>query len=234
LAAGEPPTAGRCAGTADLQHWIEHWEHKASEGAGKLVRAACDLPSFWRDFGARAEPLACARPGPVPAAVAELRTGATVSANIGAAFLGCDVGSPTAKAVQLDGEARLLASFYDRSTVNPIEAAQALMRQAPGVTRCGEDLLCEIVGADVSVVETVVHATAASNFFPDADVIFEAGGGDVKILILRQGTVSDFRLNSRYSSGDGTFLQGVAERRSVPLAEYAGRAFTARTAIWLW
>ena len=31
-------------------------------------------------------------------------------------------------------------------------------------------------------------------------------------MLLRQGTVADFRLNSQCSSGNGAFLQGVAER----------------------
>jgi hypothetical protein len=77
-------------------------------------------------------------------------------------------------------------------------------------------------------VETVAHASAALHFFPDADVICDVGGTDVKIMILRQGTVADFRLNSQCSSGNGAFLQGVAERYNVPLEEYADRAFSAK------
>ena len=55
-------------------------------------------------------------------------------------------------------------------------------------------------------------------------MICDVGGVDVKIMILRQGTVSDFRLNSQCSSGNGAFLQGVAERYNVPLEQYAERA----------
>jgi len=232
VAAGEPATAGLYAGTADLEHWIEHgqWEHKAREGAGGLVRGADDLQAFMRDYGVRGERAAC---------VAPVLPVARPAAAAGGVFLGCDFGSTTAKAVLLDGEARLLASFYEPSAGNPIEDAKALMRQVRaaghghidglGVTGYGKDLLRDIVGADVSVVETVAHATAALHFFPDADVICDVGGCDVKIMILRQGTVADFRLNSQCSSGNGAFLQGVAERYDVPLGEYAERAFTART-----
>jgi hypothetical protein len=80
----------------------------------------------------------------------------------------------------------------------------------------------------MGIVETVAHATAALHFFPDADVICDVGGTDVKIMILRQGTVADFRLNSQCSSGNGAFLQGVAERYSIPLESYADRAFEAK------
>ena len=85
-----------------------------------------------------------------------------------------------------------------------------------------------MIGADLGVVETVAHASAALHIFPDADVICDVGGSDVKIMILRQGTVADFRLNSQCSSGNGAFLQGVAERYSVPLERYAERAFEAK------
>jgi hypothetical protein len=53
------------------------------------------------------------------------------------------------------------------------------------------------------------------------------GGVDVKIMILRNGAVSDFRLNSQCSSGNGAFLQGVAERFNIPLTETAQAAFGA-------
>ena len=99
---------------------------------------------------------------------------------------------------------------------------------ALAVTGYGKDLLSDIVGADVAIVETVAHATAALHFYPDADVICDVGGCDVKIMILRQGTVADFRLNSQCSSGNGAFLQGVAERYGVALDEYADRAFAAK------
>ena len=80
----------------------------------------------------------------------------------------------------------------------------------------------------MAVVETVAHATGTLHFFPDADVICDVGGTDVKIMILRQGTVADFRLNSQCSSGNGAFLQGVAERYAIPLEAYADRAFEAK------
>jgi hypothetical protein len=140
--------------------------------------------------------------------------------------------------VALSPTGELIASCYAQSNGNPIEDAKAIMREirgagieriaALGVTGYGKDLLKDIVGADVAVVETVAHATAALHYFADADVICDVGGCDVKIMLLRQGTVADFRLNSQCSSGNGAFLQGVAERYQVPLDQYAERAFQAR------
>ena len=167
------------------------------------------------------------RPGPAAAA-----------ASPGPVLVGCDFGSTTAKAVVLSQEQELLFSCYALSKGNPIEDAQALFRQveaagfrnvgALALTGYGKDLLRDVLGADVAIVETVAHATAALHFFPDADVICDVGGTDVKIMLLRQGTVADFRLNSQCSSGNGAFLQGVAERYGVPLEGYAERAFAAK------
>ena len=78
------------------------------------------------------------------------------------------------------------------------------------------------------MVETIAHATAGLHFFPDADCICDVGGVDVKIMLLKQGTVTDFRLNSQCSSGNGAFLQGVADRFAIPLPDLAERAFAAQ------
>ena len=158
-------------------------------------------------------------------------------------LVGCDFGSTTAKAVL--SEDRELFSCYALSKGNPIEDAQSLFRQVReagftdvgglALTGYGKDLLKDVLGADVGVVETVAHATAALHFYPDADVICDVGGTDVKIMILRQGTVADFRLNSQCSSGNGAFLQGVAERYGIPLEAYADRRSRPRPCrAWPW
>jgi predicted CoA-substrate-specific enzyme activase len=217
----EGPGVGVYQGRDRLRWWVEEGQHesKAKEGAKGLVAGADDLATFVAEYGARGEAPAAGRAtGPV--------------------LIGCDFGSTTAKAVVLSPARELLFSCYALSKGNPIEDAQALFRQVReagfvdvaglALTGYGKDLLRDVLGADVAVVETVAHATAALHYIPDADVICDVGGTDVKIMILRQGTVADFRLNSQCSSGNGAFLQGVAERYDVPLEGYAERAFSAK------
>lgn len=214
---------GTYAGREKLAWWIEkgQWEAKARDGAKGLVRNAEELCDFVKRYGTEQCPLPEAKRSDQPVLV------------------GCDFGSTTAKAVVLClPEGELVSSIYVASNGNPIEDAKAIFRElrkagyqniaALALTGYGKDLLKDIIGADVAIVETVAHATAALHYFPDADVICDVGGCDVKIMILRQGTVSDFRLNSQCSSGNGAFLQGVAERYGVPLAQYADRAFQAK------
>jgi predicted CoA-substrate-specific enzyme activase len=223
IGGNEKPEIGVYQGREKVEWWVREGQHeeKAKNGARGLVSGQGDLATFVSEY---------VRPAPSCEAARE--------AHVGTVLIGCDFGSTTAKAVVLSEERELLFSCYAISKGNPIEDAQSLFRQVDeagfrdigglALTGYGKDLLKDVLGADVGVVETVAHATAALHFYPDADVICDVGGTDVKIMILRQGTVADFRLNSQCSSGNGAFLQGVAERYNVPLERYADRAFEAK------
>jgi predicted CoA-substrate-specific enzyme activase len=220
----EKPEVGVYLGRDKLIWWVKQGQHeqKAKAGARGLITGAGDLATFVSEY---------VRPAASCGAAREPRAGSVL--------IGCDFGSTTAKAVVMSEDRELLFSCYALSKGNPIEDAQSLFRQvreagftdvgALALTGYGKDLLKDVLGADVGVVETVAHATAALHFYADADVICDVGGTDVKIMILRQGTVADFRLNSQCSSGNGAFLQGVAERYGVALEAYADRAFEAKS-----
>jgi predicted CoA-substrate-specific enzyme activase len=223
IGAGEAGGVAVYEGRDRLRWWVEEGqqEEKAKAGGRALVACAEDLTSFVAEFDVKRA--ASARGAAEPA---------------GPVLVGCDFGSTTAKAVVLSPDRELLFTCYALSKGNPIEDAQSLFRQVReagytevgglALTGYGKDLLRDVVGADVAVVETVAHATGTLHFHPDADVICDVGGTDVKIMILRQGTVADFRLNSQCSSGNGAFLQGVAERYAIPLEAYAEKAFEAK------
>ena len=223
IGAGEPEGVAVYAGRERLRWWVEEGqqEEKARAGGRALVACPEDLHHFVAEYDLK-------RPAAAPA---EAKA-------VGPVLIGCDFGSTTAKAVVLSPARELLFTCYALSKGNPIEDAQSLFRQVReagytevgglALTGYGKDLLRDVVGADVAVVETVAHATGTLHFHPDADVICDVGGTDVKIMILRQGTVADFRLNSQCSSGNGAFLQGVAERYSIPLEAYADKAFEAK------
>jgi predicted CoA-substrate-specific enzyme activase len=223
IGAGEAEGVAVYEGRDRLRWWVEEGqqEEKAKAGGRALVSCPADLSAFVAEY--------------------DLKRAATARAEAstaGPVLIGCDFGSTTAKAVVLSPARELLFTCYALSKGNPIEDAQSLFRQVReagypevgglALTGYGKDLLKDVVGADVAVVETVAHATGTLHFYPDADVICDVGGTDVKIMILRQGTVADFRLNSQCSSGNGAFLQGVAERYAVPLEAYAERAFEAK------
>jgi predicted CoA-substrate-specific enzyme activase len=221
----EPQTQGVYRGLEKLRWWVEEGQlqQKRKEGRRGLWKTREELRRFREVY----EPQVFAYKRRKP-----------YEGNVEEVVIGCDFGSTTAKAVCLSPQKEVLFSVYGLSKGNPIEDAKHIFRQirerigkakvlAVGVTGYGKDLLKDIIGADVAIVETVAHATAGLHFFPDADCICDVGGVDVKIIIIRNGAVVDFRLNSQCSSGNGAFLQGVAERFGIPLEEIAERAFRA-------
>jgi predicted CoA-substrate-specific enzyme activase len=224
----ESTVASVYQGMDKLRWWIDEGQHhqKAQEGNRGLAGTPDELAAFKRKYVMAAKPA----PIEIPLRINAGRDEAVV--------VGCDFGSTTAKAVILSRARELLFSCYALSKGNPLEDAQDLFRQifdagfrnvgALSLTGYGKDLLKDVLGADLAVVETVAHAEAALHFCPDVDVICDVGGCDVKIMLVRNGTVADFRLNSQCSSGNGAFLQGVAERYNVALSDYADRAFEAR------
>ena len=224
----ENAAAGLYTGHERLKYWIEEgqYEEKKKIGRGGLCKDDADLSTFKAKYEKQK-------------AAAPVTTAAASGKTLGPVVLGCDFGSTTAKAVCMSPEKELLFSCYALSKGNPIEDAKSLFRQVREVvsdkdilglalTGYGKDLLKGILGADCPVVETIAHASAGLHFFPDADCICDVGGVDVKIMILNNGAVTDFRLNSQCSSGNGAFLQGVAERFNIPMSDMADGAFQAR------
>src|SRR5579884_1988402 len=158
-------------------------------------------------------------------------------------FIGIDGGSTSTKAVLVDKNRNILAKTYQLSRGNPIEDTQEVIAKVAkqvsdqgatlkimgvGTTGYAKDILKDTVGADVALVETVAHTQAALHFYPDADVICDVGGQDIKIIILKDGRVKDFKLNTQCSAGNGYFLQGTCESFGFKVEDFADIAFNAK------
>jgi activator of 2-hydroxyglutaryl-CoA dehydratase/predicted nucleotide-binding protein (sugar kinase/HSP70/actin superfamily) len=160
------------------------------------------------------------------------------------AFIGLDGGSTSTKAVLLSQSGEVLAKAYRLSEGNPIadaiEVLGNLRRQVEedsgaslrilgvGTTGYAKEILQQVLSADVALVETVAHTQSALRYFADPQVIVDVGGQDIKIILLRQGRVRDFRLNAQCSAGNGYFLQSTAEGFGIPVERYAESAFSAQ------
>jgi activator of 2-hydroxyglutaryl-CoA dehydratase/predicted nucleotide-binding protein (sugar kinase/HSP70/actin superfamily) len=159
-------------------------------------------------------------------------------------FVGLDGGSTSTKAVLLskDHKRRILAKTYQLSKGNPIEDTIEVLQKLDaqirdqgaelkilgvGTTGYAKDILKDVIGADAALVETVAHTEAGLHFYDDVDVICDVGGQDIKIIILKNGRVKDFKLNTQCSAGNGYFLQSTAQGFNVPVEQYADTAFGA-------
>ena len=158
------------------------------------------------------------------------------------AFIGIDGGSTSTKAVLMDRDGVLLAKAYQLSKGNPLSDAQEILTElreyvegqgatlnVRGVATTGyaKDLLKETLGADVGIVETVAHTKSAIHYYDDVDVIVDVGGQDIKVIVLNDGKVKDFKLNTQCSAGNGYFLQSTAAKFGYSVAEFADAAFAA-------
>lgn len=75
----------------------------------------------------------------------------------------------------------------------------------------------------------MAHTESALKFYDDPHVIVDVGGQDIKIIILHNGRVKDFKLNTQCSAGNGYFLQSTAEGFGLGVEQYADLAFSAKS-----
>jgi predicted CoA-substrate-specific enzyme activase len=158
-------------------------------------------------------------------------------------FIGLDGGSTSTKAVLLDKDRKVLVKTYQLSKGNPIEDTKEVFSKLEkqvldqgarlkvlgvGTTGYAKDILKDTLAADVALVETVAHTESALQFYKDVDVIVDVGGQDIKLIILKNRQVKDFKLNTQCSAGNGYFLQSTAEGFGMKVEEYADIAFGAQ------
>jgi predicted CoA-substrate-specific enzyme activase len=158
------------------------------------------------------------------------------------AVIGLDGGSTSSKAVLVDENQQIVCKAYQLSKGNPIRDTKELLAQLKesvesqgaklevlgfGATGYAADVLEECLRSDVNVVETVAHMMSAVHFFGDVDVICDIGGQDIKVLFMKNGDISNFRLSNSCSAGNGMLLQAMADQFGIPVTEYAETAFQA-------
>src|SRR4030066_2357774 len=154
-------------------------------------------------------------------------------------YLGIDVGSITTKLVVLGENDQVLAKSYIRNSGRPIEAIQQGMEEIlaqlgktvpiDGVATTGSarHLAAYLVGADLIKNEITAHAIAVIDFLPEAKTIIEIGGQDSKVIVLRNGVVVDFAMNTVCAAGTGSFLDKQAARLGISIEAFGNLAFKA-------
>jgi predicted CoA-substrate-specific enzyme activase len=159
------------------------------------------------------------------------------------AYLGIDVGSVTTKFAVLDRDDELITSLYLLTHGKPIEIVQQGLRQIesqlPGDTEiCGvattgsaRYLAGVIVNADLVKNEITSHAVATMHYIPEVKTIIEIGGQDSKIIIVRDGIVTDFGMNTVCAAGTGSFLDHQALRLNMTIEEFSQRALDSNTPV---
>ncbi|KAB2951711.1 2-hydroxyglutaryl-CoA dehydratase [Heliorestis acidaminivorans] len=153
-------------------------------------------------------------------------------------YLGVDVGSVSTNLVLIDGEGQVQEALYLRTQGRPLETVlrglQSLARSysneqinGVGTTGSARSLAAVVVGADVIKNEITAHAVAASNLVPGVRTILEIGGQDSKLILVKDGIVTDFSMNTVCAAGTGSFLDQQASRLQIPIEEFGQLAVKA-------
>ncbi|HBC97258.1 MAG TPA: 2-hydroxyglutaryl-CoA dehydratase [Clostridium sp.] len=150
-------------------------------------------------------------------------------------YMGVDVGSVSTDVVIVDKNINVLESLYLRTKGRPINAIQEGLKSlkgkyddkdiaAVGTTGSGRQIAASVIGADVVKNEITSHAVAALHLDPDVKTIIEIGGQDSKIILLQNGVVLDFAMNTVCAAGTGSFLDRQASRLDIPIDEFGNYA----------
>ena len=220
---------GRYRGTAQLARYIggDRLDGRLSRGAAGLVSSQEEVEAFLDAYA------------PPPFIPPRFLPGSVVRG-----FIGVDGGSTSTKAVLLSEDGDVLVKAYQLSKGNPIEDTIEILEKlrtqveeqgarievlGAATTGYAKDMLRDVIRADVALVETVAHAKSALQYYERPDAILDVGGQDIKLIILKDGRVKDFKLNTQCSAGNGYFLQAIAQAFGFKVEDYAKIAFSARS-----
>ncbi len=149
------------------------------------------------------------------------------------AYLGIDIGSISTKGVIIDENNNILADSYLYTEGNPINATKKVIKELKnkidltkykvvgvGTTGSARKLIGTLLGATTIKNEITAHAIGSMSIYPDVKTIFEIGGQDSKIILIDNGVVTDYAMNTLCAAGTGSFLSSQAKRLGIPIEDF--------------
>jgi predicted CoA-substrate-specific enzyme activase len=159
-------------------------------------------------------------------------------------FAGIDIGASAAKVAVIDEAGDLVGQSIQRSGVDfAASAAQGFAKaltmagikpeQVVRVFACGYGRQ-NAAHAHETRTEIAAHAAAAFHYFPQALTVVDIGGQDNKIIkVNAQGRRTSFKMNRKCAAGTGAFLEEMALRLGLELADLDGLARQAEQEVTL-
>lgn len=156
-------------------------------------------------------------------------------------YLGIDIGSISTKGVVIDGDNNILAKEYLWTEGDPMCAVKRLLKAlegqldgndveivSVGTTGSARKLIGVMTNACVVKNEITAHAIGTTTIHPEVNTIFEIGGQDSKIIIIENGFVVDYAMNTLCAAGTGSFLSSQAHRLGVSVEDFGEIALTSK------
>jgi len=155
-------------------------------------------------------------------------------------YIGCDIGSASVKLVALDEKANLVKSSYVKNK-GIIESIQQAFKEFNldenseiagfGITGSGRYFGGVLLRADLIKTEILAHAKASLYYYPEVKTIFEIGGEDCKIIIIDNGRIKDFQMNTICGGGTGAMIETIANRIGIPVEEVGNIALRSKNEV---
>lgn len=155
-------------------------------------------------------------------------------------YLGVDTGSISTKGVIIDESGKIIAENYIWTEGNPINAVRTAVKNlcsekynivGIGTTGSARVLAGSMLEADIVKNEITAHAVGTLSVFPAAKTILEIGGQDSKIILIDNGLVVDYAMNTLCAAGTGSFLSSQARRLGVAVEEFGTLALKSQKTV---
>lgn len=146
-------------------------------------------------------------------------------------YLGIDIGSISTKGVAIDENNNIIASTYIWTEGNPIKSSKQVINNLKnkldgyivkgiGTTGSARKLIGLMLDANVIKNEITAHAVGTLSIYPETKTILEIGGQDSKIIIIQNGVITDYSMNTLCAAGTGAFLSSQAKRIGVDIKDF--------------
>ncbi|RJQ49926.1 MAG: CoA protein activase [Nitrospiraceae bacterium] len=146
-------------------------------------------------------------------------------------FIGLDAGSVSVKLAVLDARGNILDTKYVRHKGNPLPVAYELLKSVTRVGAFHETPLLSITGSAGKIIaealgikpvnEVVALSYSTKKLYPAVKTVIEMGGEDSKLLLLENGAIREFSMNSVCAAGTGSFIDQQAERLYLSIEEFS-------------
>ena len=158
-------------------------------------------------------------------------------------YLGVDIGSISTKGVIIDKKNNIITSSYIWTEGNPINAVKKLIKnlketipkgyavKAIGTTGSARKLIGLLLEASVVKNEITAHAVGTLAFYPNARTILEIGGQDSKIILLKNGIITNYAMNTLCAAGTGSFLSSQAKRLGIEVSDFGKYALKSKNPV---
>ncbi len=147
--------------------------------------------------------------------------------------IGLDAGSVSVKLAVLDSSGNILKTEYKRHKGNPLKVSYEFLSDnidasSLSITGSAGKIISQAMGVR-HINEVVALSYSTNRLYPEIRTVIEIGGEDSKLILLENGIIKEFSMNSVCAAGTGSFLDQQAERLNLSIEDAGELALKSKT-----